>query len=46
MHSTTVTTSESVYECFGCGARTTEPVSRDCDRCGGELRNISRPRDL
>ncbi|MEF8831831.1 MAG: rubrerythrin-like domain-containing protein [Halobacteriales archaeon] len=35
-----------LYECFECGARSTSPDSRFCPACGGELRHLSRSRDL
>lgn len=46
MYATADTATPHVYECFECGRRVTDPLSRDCDRCGGELRNLSRARDL
>jgi rubrerythrin len=36
----------SVYECFVCGLRTTDPEADTCPSCGSELNNISKPRDL
>ncbi|MFB6068579.1 MAG: rubrerythrin-like domain-containing protein [Halobacterium sp.] len=36
---------QNTYECVDCRTRVeadTHPVS--CDRCGGEMRNISKPR--
>lgn len=36
----------AVFECFGCGSRVTDPATRTCEDCGGELNNISRPREL
>jgi len=35
-----------LYECFVCGSRATDPERRTCGECGGNLRNIGRPRDL
>ncbi|MEF8776976.1 MAG: rubrerythrin-like domain-containing protein [Haloarculaceae archaeon] len=39
-------TETKLYECFACGGRETAPDTRGCDRCGGELRNLGRERDL
>lgn len=35
-----------LYECYDCGKRIEAPDTRFCGVCGGELRNISRSRDL
>lgn len=37
---------EELYECFDCGERIDAPETRVCPDCGGELRHISRSRDL
>ncbi|MFB6302423.1 MAG: hypothetical protein ABEH78_06130 [Haloferacaceae archaeon] len=36
----------NIYECQGCGARNEAPETRTCGKCGAELVNISRSRDL
>ncbi|WP_436901546.1 rubrerythrin-like domain-containing protein [Halovenus halobia] len=35
-----------VYECFDCGRRVEDPGTTECEECGGELHNLSKPRDL
>ncbi|PSP62281.1 hypothetical protein BRC77_10525 [Halobacteriales archaeon QH_8_64_26] len=37
------TPSEGIYECIDCGHRPSE--SGRCPSCGGELKNISVPRE-
>lgn len=37
---------ENRYECFDCGARTTADSQLvECPECGGDVRNISVPRE-
>ena len=40
------TIDSELYECFECGARVTGPTDRHCERCGGELQNLGKERDL
>jgi rRNA maturation endonuclease Nob1 len=35
-----------VYECTGCGARVSDPETRRCSECGGEIINLGKSRDL
>ncbi|MCY4731128.1 rubrerythrin-like domain-containing protein [Natronomonas gomsonensis] len=35
-----------LYECFDCGRRTETAETPSCSSCGGELRNLTRSRDL
>ncbi|WP_336326051.1 rubrerythrin-like domain-containing protein [Halovenus sp. HT40] len=35
-----------LYECFDCGRRVEGPETKRCDGCGGQLRNLGKPRDL
>ena len=35
-----------LYECFYCGARTSDSTVEGCPECGGELVNLSTSRDL
>jgi len=37
---------DEIYECAGCGKRVTAPADRECEGCGGDLRNLSVERDL
>ncbi|MDZ7700805.1 MAG: rubrerythrin-like domain-containing protein [Halobacteriales archaeon] len=46
MHTSTITTTRALHECFTCGRRVRDPDTRECSSCGGQLRNLSRPRDL
>jgi len=46
MRPTNVTTDETVYECFECGARTSADDAGRCRECGGELLNLGVSRDL
>lgn len=46
MHTSTVTVTRELHECFDCAERVRDPETRDCPSCGGELRNLSRARDL
>ncbi|MFB6361444.1 MAG: rubrerythrin-like domain-containing protein [Halobacteriales archaeon] len=46
MHQATARTDRQLHECFSCGWRVRDPTGRVCERCGGQLRNISRSRDL
>ncbi|MFB6219526.1 MAG: rubrerythrin-like domain-containing protein [Halobacteriaceae archaeon] len=39
------TDDRELYECFECGARTSDAEGRRCE-CGGRLRNIGAVRDL
>jgi hypothetical protein len=35
---------DPTFECTACGRRVDDPADRECSGCGGELRNISVPR--
>lgn len=37
---------EKVYECFSCGARTSDPGDDGCPDCGNALMNLAASRDL
>jgi len=36
----------NVYECTECGERTSDPDTRCCDDCGGEIIDLGLSRDL
>ncbi|WP_435363899.1 rubrerythrin-like domain-containing protein [Haloarchaeobius sp. DYHT-AS-18] len=38
-------TSSAEYECLSCGLRTEDADENECPKCGGELRNVSLPRE-
>ncbi|WP_449406613.1 rubrerythrin-like domain-containing protein [Natrinema ejinorense] len=38
-------TSERLYECMLCGMRARAPRSMGCPNCGGEMQNLSTPRE-
>ncbi len=39
-------TSHTEYECYVCRNRMVDPARPVCDRCGADMMNISRARDL
>jgi rRNA maturation endonuclease Nob1 len=46
MRPNTIQIDTKIHECFECGRRIENPDGKACGECGGELRHLSRSRDL
>ncbi|MFB6150037.1 MAG: rubrerythrin-like domain-containing protein [Halobacteriales archaeon] len=46
MRPTETEVTDQLYECFHCGARNRTTDKGACKSCGGQVHNISKPRDL